>query len=115
MTKREFLNAVINGTINDETAEFATKELAQMDASLEKRKNTLTPKQEENLKLAEIVFEQLDETPKTASAVYELGIEGITSPNKASALLRMLVKAGRANETEVLVKGKGKQKGYTVA
>lgn len=115
MTKREFLNAVINGTINDKTAEFATKELAQMDAQLEKRKNTLTPKQEANLELAEIVFEQLNDEPKTASMVYELGIEGVTSANKASALLRMLVKTGRANVTDVDVKGKGKQKGYTVA
>ena len=49
MTKREFLNSIINGTLNDETAEFAAKELAQMDAGLEKRRNTLSPKQEENL------------------------------------------------------------------
>ena len=63
MTKREFLNSVINGTINDEAIEVARKELAQMDAALEKRKNTLTPKQVANLELAEQIFEQLTESP----------------------------------------------------
>ena len=115
MTKREFLNAVINGTINDETAEFATKELAQMDATLEKRKNTLTPKQEENLRLAEIVVEYLGDENKTANDIYALGIEGVTSVNKASSLLRLLVKMGRATVEDVQVKGKGVQKGYKLA
>lgn len=115
MTKREFLNSIINGTLNDETAEFAAKELAQMDAGLEKRRNTLSPKQEENLKLVETVVAQLGAEPLTATAVYELGIEGVTSVQKASSLLRMAVKNGLAAETEVVVKGKGKQKGYTAA
>ena len=103
MTKREFLNSIINGTLNDETAEFAAKELAQMDAGLEKRRNTLSPKQEENLKLVETVVAQLGAEPLTATAIYELGVEGVTSVQKASSLLRMAVK------------GKGKQKGYTAA
>ena len=115
MTKREFLNSVINGTLNDETAEFAAKELAQLDAGLEKRRNTLSPKQEENLKLVETVVAQLNTEPLTATAVYELGIDGVTSVQKASSLLRMAVKNGLAGETEVMVKGKGKQKGYIAA
>ena len=116
MTKREFLNAVINGTINDETAEFATKELAQMDATLEKRKNTLTPKQEENLALAELVAAELNGAElKTASDIYALGIDGVTSVNKASSLLRLLVKMERATAEDVHVKGKGVQKGYKLA
>lgn len=114
MTKREFLNAVINGTINNETAEFAAKELAQMEATLEKRKNTLTPKQEANLALCDVVYEKLNaETPTTATMLYEMGIEGITSIPKASSILRMLVKANRAVAEDVVVKGKSTiQKGY---
>lgn len=115
MTKREFLNSIINGTLNDETAEFAAKELAQIDAGLEKRRNTLSPTQEANLKLVETVVAQLGTEPLTATAVYELGVEGVTSVQKASSLLRMAVKNGLAAETEVAVKGKGKQKGYTAA
>ena len=110
MTKREFLNSVINGTINDEAIEVARKELAQMDAALEKRKNTLTPKQVANLELAEQIFEQLTESPKTASEVYALGIEGVTSANKVSFLCKLL--GDRIKVTEVRV-GSRIVKGYS--
>ena len=113
MTKREFLNNIINSnSMTAEMVKFATKELAQIDATLEKRKNTLTPKQEENLQLAEIVVEQLGNENKTANDIYALGIEGVTSVNKASSLLRLLVKMGRATVEDIVVKGKGVQKGY---
>jgi len=114
MTKREFLNAVINGTMNDETKEFATKELAQIDAQLEKKRTTLTPKQEANLELAEQVFAHLSDKAITANDVYALGIDGITSIPKASSLLRMLVANGRAVSADVKV-GNKLQKGYTRA
>ena len=110
MTKREFLNSVINGTINDEAIEVARKELAQLDAALEKRKNTLTPKQVANLELAEKIFEQLTESPKTASEVYALGIEGVTSANKVSSLCKLL--GDRIKVTEVRV-GSRIVKGYS--
>ncbi len=115
MTKREFLNGVINGTMNDEMVEFATKELAQIDAGLEKRRNTLSPTQEANLKLVELVVEALTEEPMTATQVYELGIEGVTSVQKASSLLRMAAKSDLVTVSEVAVKGKGKQKAYAKA
>lgn len=117
MTKREFLNNIINNTsMTAEMVEFATKELAQIDATLEKRKNTLTPKQEENLALAELVVIALNSTePKTANDIYALGIDGVTSVNKASSLLRLLVKMERATVEDVHVKGKGVQKGYKLA
>ena len=115
MTHREFLNSVISGTISDEAVEFATKALAQMDAGLEKRRNTMTPKQEANIELMNVVAAALGTEPLTATQVYELGIEGVTSIQKASSLLRAAVKNELANVTEVLVKGKGKQKAYTKA
>lgn len=115
MTKREFLNSIINGTLNDETAEFAAKELAQIDAGLEKRRNTLSPTQEANLKLVELVVEALTEEPMTATQVYELSIEGVTSVQKASSLLRMAAKSDLVTVSEVAVKGKGKQKAYAKA
>ena len=115
MTKREFLDAIINKNLSDETTAFATKALAQIDAGLEKRRNTLSPKQEENLKTVEALVEQLSDEPLTATMAYNLGIEGVTSVQKASSLMRMAVKNGLANEVEVAVKGKGKQKGYVKA
>lgn len=120
MTKREMLESIVNGTILDEAKRedaiaLATKELAQIDAGLEKRRNTLSPTQKENLKLAETVVAQLGDEPMTATMIYSLGIDGVTSIQKANSLLRMAVKNGLATETEVVVKGKGKQKGYTAA
>lgn len=115
MTKREFLDSIINKNMTDETVAFAEKELAQMDAGLEKRRNTLTPKQEENLKLVELVMGALTEEPMTATQVYELGIEGVTSVQKASSLLRMAAKNDFVVVSEVAVKGKGKQKAYAKA
>ena len=117
MTKREFLNNIINSnSMTAEMDEFATKELAQIDATLEKRKNTLTPKQEANLALAENVAAALNGAElKTASDIYALGIDGVTSVNKASSLLRLLVKMERATAEDVHIKGKGVQKGYKLA
>ena len=114
------LESIVNGTILDEAKRedaiaLATKELAQIDAGLEKRRNTLSPTQKENLKLAETVVAQLGDEPMTATMIYSLGIDGVTSIQKANSLLRMAVKNGLATETEVVVKGKGKQKGYTAA
>lgn len=115
MTHREFLNSVISGTINDETTEFATKALAQMDAELAKRRNTVTPKQEANIELMNAIVATLTDEPQTATQIYEQGIEGVTSIQKASSLLRAAVKNDLAAVTEVAVKGKGKQKAYTKA
>lgn len=112
MTKREMLESIVDGTILDETKRedavaIATKELAQMDANLAKRKDKLTPKQEENLELAQLVWENLStETAKTANDVFELGLAGIGTVQKASGLLRMLVKTGRATVEDVLVPSK---------
>ena len=114
MTKREFLDSIINKNMTDETVAFAEKELAQIDAGLEKRRNTLTPKQEANLALCDVVYEKLNtETPTTATMLYEMGIEGITSIPKASSILRMLLKMERVSVEDVVVTGKGRvQKGY---
>ena len=120
MTKREMLESIVDGTIlnenkREEAAAIAAKELAQMDAALAKRKDKLTPQQEENLVIANAVYEKLStESCMTATMVYEIGIEGITSIPKASSILRLLVKTGRASVEDVVVKGKTTtiQKGY---
>ena len=119
MTKREMLESIVDGTILDETkredaAAIAAKELAQIDANLAKRKDKLTPKQEENLELAQLVWENLSaETAKTANDVFELGLEGVATVQKASSLLRALVKTGRATVEDVLIPGKRSvQKAY---
>ena len=113
MTKREVMNAIVNGEMNEEVKAWAEHEIEKMDAANEKRRNTLSKKAKENQPLIDrIVEEILSDEPKTASdvaAVLEVSVQ------KASALLREAVKAGRAAAEDVKIKGKGTQKGYTLA
>ena len=109
MTKREFYNAIANGQMTDEIMEFATEQIARMDSANEKRKNTLSKKQEENKAVKAEMLKHLDTEPMTATTVGEL--MGI-STQKASALLRQLVNDGKATATEVKIPKKGTQKGY---
>ena len=63
------------------------------------------------VEIADFAKAEIEKTPTVASAVAgELEI----STQKASALCRQLVADGELNVTEVKVKGKGKQKGYSV-
>ena len=110
MTKREFYVAIANGEMNDEVKAAAAEYIVKMDEANEKRKNTVSKKQEENEVIKVSIMEHLDTEAKTATTIGEL--MGI-STQKASALLRQLVNDGRASATEVKITGKGKQKGYT--
>ena len=112
MTYREMLTAIVNGEINDEVVEKATERLSKLDEDNEKRKNRVSKKAAENEPIKAAILAVLGEEPKTAT---EIGGEVEISTQKASALLRQLVEAGVAVKTDVKVKGKGTQKGYTVA
>ena len=109
MTKREFYVAIANGEMNDEVKATATEYIAKMDEANEKRKHTLSKKQEENEAIKAVIMEHVDAEAKTATTIGEL--VGI-STQKASALLRQLVNDGKATATEVKITGKGKQKAY---
>ena len=110
MTQRKLHVAIANGEMNDEVKATAAEYIAKMDEANEKRKNTLSKKQEENEAIKAEIMGHLDTEAKTATTVGEL--MGI-STQKASALLRQLVNDGKATATEVKITGKGKQKGYT--
>lgn len=108
MNKRDFLNAVIAETQNVELAEYAVAELQKMDARNAKRSETPSKRAIANAPLIEAIKAVLTEEIKTASEIAnEVGI----SVQKASALLRQI---DGLNVTEVKVKGKGKQKGYSL-
>lgn len=113
MTKREFLNAVIANVDVVEIADFAKAEIEKMDARNAKRSHTPSKTAIANEPIKKAIVEWLkgQDAPTVASAVAgELEI----STQKASALCRQLVADGELNVTEVKVKGKGKQKGYSV-
>ena len=110
MTKREFYTAIKNGEIDEQVKEFAAAELEKLDAANEKRRNTMSKKAQENLPLMEKIMDEiLGEEPKTATDVSEV-LD--VSVQKASGLLRRLVKEGRAEKVDVKIKGKGTQKAY---
>ena len=113
MTKREVLNMVVNGEVNEEVIAWAHAQLEQLDAQNAKRREKNAEKANENAPLVErIVTEILGEELMTATQVGEaLGV----STQKASALCRRAVREERANVEDVKIKGKGTQKGYTVA
>lgn len=113
MTNREFLTAIAsNTTIPAELVEYATNAIAKMDAANEARKNKPSKTAIENAPLLDrITTEILGAEAVTAAQVAEvLGV----STQKASSLLRSLVAAGTAVQSEV--KGeKGMLKAYTLA
>lgn len=111
MTKREFLNAVVAQNEGTEVAEFAAAELVKMDEALARRKSKPTKAQLENAPLKEELLTHLGDTPVLAADLAAAMGEDFTT-QKVSALLRQLVKEGRANVTDVLVKG-GARKAYT--
>jgi len=110
-TRREMLNAVAAGMVNEEVAAWARDEIAKMDRANEVRRNKMSKKAKENLPIIEAIKGVLTDEPQTATMIGEkVGI----STQKASALLRQIVDAGNATKVNVKIKGKGTQKGYLV-
>ena len=102
--------AVTSETYDEEIIEMAQKEIIKMDEKNAKRRNGISKKAQENepIKVAIHDFLKGCEDPTTASAIAEK-VE--ISTQKASALLRQM----DVKVTDVKVKGKGTQKGYTLA
>ena len=116
MTSREFFNAVIEGNITDEIKDFAKSQIEKLDSKNAKRKSTDSKTQKENKAIKETLLATMEKDKVyTASEVAGMEIEGITSTQKASALLRQLVEEGKRGSEEVKIKGKGKVKGYRLA
>ncbi len=114
MTKREFLEAIVNAeTLEEELREFAAEEIKKLDKALERRRAKQSAKALANAPLIEQIKENLlSDEPLLASVAAEyLGV----SVQKASALLRGMVADGIADVRDVKVLGKGIQKGYTLA
>lgn len=116
MTQRMFLEMVVNANISDEMTAYAMERIKHLDDVNEHRKAKGSKTQRANAEVKKAILSSLEEnTVYTASQVAEMGIEGITSTQKASALLRQLVETGALTSEEVKVTGKGKVKGYKLA
>ena len=109
MTNREMFTAIVNGEITDEIKAKAAEEIAKLDARNASRKNKPSKTQIENAPIIEKISGLLTNEPMRASEIAEaLGI----STSKASALAK---KVEGVVVTDVKVKGKGTQKGYSLA
>ena len=115
MTNREFLNAIANGTINEDVIAHAKMAIEKLDAANEARKNKPTKaqleKQAKNAELAEKIVATLTTEPVTESVVAEA--VGVSGP-KARAVLKMLVEDGRVVKGETKVPKKGTCKVYSL-
>ena len=118
MTNRDFYNAIINADLTavfeDEMAEsvkeHAKAALGKLDATNEKRRNSTSKKEEENLPIMEqIVNEVLSFEPMTAS---DIGAAIGISHNKATPIVKMAIARGLVGVKDIKVPKKGMQKGY---
>ena len=112
MTKREFYENIINGTVTDEVIATAKDFLAKMDAAQASRSSSANAKRAEiNKPILDgmlAFFEGNDgiHTAAEVSTALEISVQ------KASALLRQMVASGLLTVEDVNVPKRGKQKGY---
>ena len=117
MTNREFLTAIAsNASLDSALTEFATEQIAKMDARNEARKASSKPSKtaiaNEPIKASIMEFLSKQSEPVIACVIGE-GV-GITTA-KASSLLTQLVKSGKVVKSEVKIPKKGKVKGYSIS
>ena len=114
MTKREFMEKVIAMVEDTELKEFAQAEIEKMNARNAKRTSTPSKTQVANIPIKSDIndFFVANEGSHLASEIAE-AIK--ITPQKANALLKQMVDEGILTSEEVKVKGKGKQKSYSLA
>ena len=112
MTNREFYNAIIEGAMTEEIKAPAVAEIEKLDKRNASRSSKPTKTQLENEPIKEKILELLDGKEATTASVIAEGLE--ISVQKASALCRQMVEAGKLKVEEIKVPKKGKQKAYSI-
>ena len=112
ITMRQFFESVINNNITPAMVEKAKAEIAKLDATNAKRaeKAKEKAKEYEPIKTAIAEFLKANGTKTTA----EIAVAVEQSVPKTSAMCRQMVEENRLVASDVSVKGKGKQKAYTI-
>ena len=112
MTQREFFTAVIENVENEDLKTYATEAIAKLDARNAKRASQPSKKAVENEPIKASIREFLEDGSHLASEIAK-GLD--LSVSKVSALCRQMVDNGILKSEDVKVKGKGKQKSYSLA
>lgn len=118
MTNREFYQAIIDGSYNDELTAYATEAIAKLDHTNELRKASAAKKAAEKAAekapIREAIVNVITKTPQTAtSLIAAAGVE--LKPQAIPSLLKSLIEDGTVVKSEIKVQGKGKQVGYALA
>lgn len=114
MTKREFLNAVIEANVNEELSAFAVAEIGKLDKRNEAKSSKPSKTAIANEPIKADIVKMLKEREEVATASEIAEALGLTT-QKVSALCRQLVEGGTLTATEVKVPKKGKVKAYHIA
>ena len=120
MTYREFLSTIIETATSDEVRAFAQGRLETLDNGNARRaEKTAEKRNKENAPLISAIKEFLADHPKTlsvdlAAAMTEVFGEAI-STSKITGVCGVLRKDGVLTSEDIAVKGKGKQKGWSLA
>ena len=115
ITMRQFFEAVIASDIAPAYKEKARGEIAKLDATNIKRAEKAKAKAKENLPIKQAIYEFLKASGTKTTAEIAKGVEVLEgSSPKASAMCRQMVDEGLLTSSDVSVKGKGKQKAYTI-
>ena len=116
MTNREFFNAIItNEAIAEDVRDHAKAALAKWDEMLKKRAEKPSKAQEANKPIAEAIQSAFAENPSLVMTASDAAPKFGVSVQKASAILRSLVKSGVLKSDEVKIPKKGKAVAYSVA
>lgn len=111
MTNREFLTAVINGTITADVTAHATAEIAKLDARNAKRKTAEGAIKEENKPIADAITTALANGTMTSP---DLATAISATVQKTNGVAGEMVKLGMLTKSKVKVKGKGELTAYTL-
>lgn len=113
MTRKERLEAVINGNITEELIEECKRELDKLNerstAALAKSKES--PRYKENKELEERICAILSSEPLQVEEIKNvLGVD--VTRQRLTGICTNLAREGRVEVVDLKIKGKGKRKGY---
>ena len=109
MTRRQRLEAVINGEITEELIESCKAELAKLNVEKEP-----TPNQIENERIGELILELLSDGSHKQIDLLMAELQVEMSRQRVSSICTELIRQGRLKSEDVKVSGKGKRKAYYI-
>lgn len=118
MTSREFFTAIVaDETISADLRDYATEQIAKLDAKNAKRSSKPSKTQVANEPIKTAIIEYLSANGQSVSSEIATALSTEETPvttQKASALCRQLVADGLLSVTDVKIPKKGAVKAYSV-